>query len=285
MKLPAFFILLTVVGVYPSPRLRDLNGPIASSPQASTSSQNSTSDSTGGSQGAPASPRQIAESRADLLSARKDYLGAAHAYEDLLKDDPRNAALLNKTGVVYQSLGDSELAERYYKRTLRVDKNSATALNNLGTVEYSSARYGQAIKYYRKAIDHDPKRATVYSNLGYAYSGERQYAKALAAFSKALVLDPEIYQRHGGGGPLIEQRSTNEPGMVFFLLAKSYAKIGDAAHTIQYLKLAGDGGYTNFAAAAKDADFAPVIENPQVREALHLPPLPHPDAGGGKTPS
>jgi len=221
--------------------------------------------------------------RADILNARKDYLAAAHAYEDLLVDDPRNAALLNKTGVAYQALGESALADRYYRRALRVNRNLPNALNNIGTLEYAARRYGKAIKYYRKAIENDGRSAPALSNLGYAYTGNRQYAKALEAFGKALAIDPEIYSHHGGAGPLIEQRTAEDPGMLFFLLAKSYAKTGDAKHTVQYLKLARDGGYTNFVAAAKDADFARVIKNPQVREALQLPPLPPSGSDGASS--
>jgi tetratricopeptide (TPR) repeat protein len=271
MKLSALFILLTVVGAYPNPGGQVSTGAPAPSPQSPASEPAKV----------PATPREIAEIRGDIMNARKDYLGAAHAYEDLLVDDPRNALLLNKTGVAYQALGDSALADRYYKRALRVNKNMVNALNNIGTLEYAAGRYGRAIKYYRKAIERDSRSAPAYSNLGYAYTGNRQYAKALEAFGKALAIDPEIYSHHGGNGPLIEQRTAADPGMLFFLLAKSYAKTGDAEHTVRYLKLARDGGYTNFAAAAKDADFALVIKNPQVREALQLPPLPPSGSGGG----
>lgn len=274
MKLSALFVLLTIFGSYPGPSVEVSSG--AAWPQNSTQ----------GSSSSTVTPRQAAELRADLLDARKEYLAAAHAYEDILKDDPRNATLLNKTGVAYQAMGSSELAERYYKKSLRVDKNFATALNNLGTLEYSEERFGAAIKYYRKALEHQSDRATVYSNLGYAYAASHQYPKALDAFSKALAIDPDFYSHHGGAGPLIEQRTAADPGMLFYLLAKSYAKIGDVDHTIQYLKLARDDGYKNFAAAVKDADFAPVIENPQVREALQLPPRPPAGgAAGAKTPS
>jgi tetratricopeptide (TPR) repeat protein len=277
MKLLAFFTVLTVVGGYPSPPAQD-------SHTSSTSTQIAASPSTD----VPLTPRQNAETHADILGAQKDYLAAAHAYEDILRDDPRNARVLNKTGVAYQTLGDSMLAERYYKKALSVDKKFATALNNLGTIEYTSERYGRAIKYYRKALDVDPKRSTVLSNLGYAYAGNHQFAKALDAFGKALALDPDIFTRHGGNGPLIEQRTAADPGLLFFLLAKSFAKIGDAEHTVQYLKLARDDGYKNFAAAATDIDFKPVIQNPRVREALQLPPIVPPEAEGagtGKTPS
>jgi tetratricopeptide (TPR) repeat protein len=285
MKLPAFLILLTILAC-PSRAIENSSARAIPSPLSSPSASNLASpQDTASDARFTGTPRQLAERKADLLNARRDYVAAVQAYDDILKDDPRNAAVLNKAGVACQSMGNGERAERYYRRALRVDKNFAIALNNFGTVEYAAARYGQAIKYYRKAIDRDNKRATVFSNLGYAYAANHQYEKALDAFGKALAVDPKFYSHHGGNGPLLEERSAADSGTLFFLLAKSYAKIGDVEHTVQYLRLAVDGGYKNFAAAAKDAAFAPVIENAHVREALHLPPLVLPDAGGGKTPS
>jgi len=288
MKLPALFLLtvifLTIVlpaaGACPSPGVQNS----ANSPPASTrnvSTQNSTSPSEDNPR---PTPREAAEMRGDILSARKDYLAATQAYEDILKKEPRNAPLLNKTGVAYQNLGDPVQAEHYYKRAIRANKNFGTALNNLGTLEYSNEHYGTAIKYYRKALGKDTDRATVYSNLGYAYAADHEYSRALEAFGKALAIDPAYFSHHGGTGPLISQRTPADAGELNFLLAKSYAKIGDIDHTVQYLKIARDNGYKNFAAAAKDADFAPVIRNPRVREALELPPL-APAPAGGKTPS
>ena len=55
--------------------------------------------------GSATTPRQIAEMRADILMARKEYSAAAAAYEDILQNEPKNADLLNKTGIAYQQLG------------------------------------------------------------------------------------------------------------------------------------------------------------------------------------
>jgi tetratricopeptide (TPR) repeat protein len=281
MKLPAFLILLSVSGAYSSPGTQNSGNASPASLDRKASAQTSTPES----RDVPLTPRQVAEMRADLLNARKDYLAAAQAYEEILKAEPRNVDLLDKTGVAYQAMGQLDTAESYYKKVLKVDRHFSTALNNLGTAEYSQQRYATAIKYYRRALEHNSHPAVVYSNLAYAYSAQHADAKALDAFAKALALDPDLYSHHGGVGTLLQERSAEDSGLVCFLLAKSYAKMGDAEHTVQYLKLAGDGGYKNFAAAAKDMDFAPVIENPRVREALHLPPITRPNSGGGKTPS
>jgi len=218
------------------------------------------------------SPREVAEMRADILMARKDYGEAAKAYRDILTGDPNNAALLNKTGLAYQLVGDSEQAERYYKKSIHADKNSSNAINNLGTLEYGQNRYGKAIKYFKRAIEVGDNLATVYSNLGYAYCEVKAYPKAMEAFNKALALDPDVFEHKGSGGSLVQQRSANDPGALHFLVAKSYAKIGDAEHTARYLKMARDEGYKNVVSAQTDPEFAKVIKDPRVQEVLHVRP-------------
>jgi tetratricopeptide (TPR) repeat protein len=218
-------------------------------------------------------PRQIAEMRADILIARKQFADAAIAYQRILSQEPKNAVLLNKVGMAYQQLGNVRLAERFYKKAMQADKRFSSAVNNLGTLEYAKGHYGKAIKYYKKALAIANDQAAFYSNLGYAYCGVKQYARAMEAFNKALALDPEVFERHGGIGPIIQQRSTPpDPGMLHFVLAKSYAQAGDAERAAQYLKMARDDGYKDFRSARTDPAFARVIKDPRVQEVLRVQP-------------
>lgn len=222
---------------------------------------------------APTTPQQVAEMRAEIMMARKDYSEAAVAYQRLLDKDPNNADILNKIGIAYQQLGQDDLAERYYRKALRADKNSAHSLNNLGTIEYSRQRFGKAIKYYKKAISAGGKDlAPIYSNLGYAYCGVKHYPEAMDAFGKALALDPTVFESKGTGGALVQHRTATDQGALYFMLAKSYAKAGDAARAARYLKLARDEGYKHIMAAEKDPDFARVIKDPQIQDVLHRRP-------------
>jgi tetratricopeptide (TPR) repeat protein len=220
----------------------------------------------------PMTPRQNAEMRAQILMARKDYNEAAIAFQHILEIDPRDTDVLNRTGMAYQQLGESHLAEHFYKQALRVDNKFPVALNNLGTIEYSRTRYGKAIKYYKRAISAAPEMAAAYSNLGYAYCGIKQFPAAIGAFDKALALDPTIFEHKGSSGSVLQQRSAVDPGVLNFMLAKSYAKVGDAERAARYLKLARDDGYKNFLAAEKDPDFASVIKDARVQEVLRLHP-------------
>ncbi len=95
----------------------------------------------------------------------------------------------------------------------------------------------------------------------------------MAAFSKALALDPDIFARKSGAGAIIQQRSAPDPGMLYFLVAKSYAKAGDAEHAAHFLKVARDDGYKNFVAAKTDPDFARVIKDRRVQEVFDIQPV------------
>lgn len=217
-------------------------------------------------------PRQQAELRADILMARKEYLDAVRAYNEILKTAGKDAELFNKEGVAYQQLMDLGRAERAYKNAMHADKTFASAVNNVGTVEYERKHYGKAIDYYKKALLLHSDMAAVYSNLTYAYVEDKKYPEAMAALKSALAIDPTVFDRKGGNGTVIQQRQTTDPGLFYFFVAKSYALVGDAEHAARYLKLSRDDGYKDFATAQADPAFAKVIKDPRVQEVLTVAP-------------
>lgn len=218
------------------------------------------------------SPREAAEMRGDIFMARKEFSAAVAEYERILVKEPKNAGLFNKVGVAYQQLGDLQRAERAYRRSMHADKNFASAVNNCGTVEYEKKHFGKAIGLYKKGIELRGDMPTMYSNLGYAYFANKEYPEAMNSFQKALALDPTIFDRRGQGGTVVQQRSTPDPGLFYFFVAKTYAQVGDAARAAHYLKLARDDGYAEFLSAQTDPAFAKVIKDPGVQEVLHQAP-------------
>lgn len=220
------------------------------------------------------------ELRGDIFMARKEYREAIDTYHELIKEKPQNAVLLNKLGVAYQQLNDLGRAEHYYKKSMKADKTYASAANNLGTVAYEKKHYSKAIRDYEHAMTLRTDMPTIYSNLGYAYFANSEYPEAIGAFQRALALDPDVFAHHDGYGSLIQQRSTTDPGLFYFLIAKTYAESGNALQAAHYLKLARDEGYANFLSAQTDPAFAKVIKDPAVKEVLVVPPS---YAGTGKT--
>jgi len=220
----------------------------------------------------PLTPRQKAEMRGDLLMVRKEFTEAIRVYKDLLKEDPRNAQLLNKIGVAYQQTLNLRDAEKYYKNAAKADKTFASPLNNIGTVEYERKHYGKSIKFYNRALKVRTDMATIYSNLGYAYFEDKKYPDAILSFRQALLLDPTVFENKSQGGAIVQQRSTTDPGLFYYYVAKCFALGGNAEQAAHFLKLARDDGYKDFVLAEKDPAFAKVIKDPRVQTVLTVVP-------------
>ena len=214
-------------------------------------------------------PLQMAELRADILVARKLYPEAVSSYEKLVKEEPKNAVLLNKIGVACVAWGQKGCAEKYFKKSIKVDKNYANPFNNLATVEYDKKHFKKAIELYDKSIAlHMDRPATVYMNLGYAYFADKQYPEAMSSFQQAISLDPTVFQEAGGFGSIVEDRQTADPGEFYFFLARTYAQLGNVERTAHYLKMSRDDGYKKLDSAKTDPAFAKVIKDPQVLQVF-----------------
>ncbi|HTV58643.1 MAG TPA: tetratricopeptide repeat protein [Verrucomicrobiae bacterium] len=237
--------------------------------QSSTATQKTTTTPTAA---APMTPREMAELRGDIQMAEKNYAGGVRIYEGILRSDREDGPLLNKIGVGYEQLEDFHAAEHYFKRSMKADKTFVSPINNLGTIEYAKKNYGKAIRYYKKAVKLRDDLGAVYSNLGYAYFGKKEYALAIDAFQRAIAVDPEVFAQHGSSGSILQQRTTTDPGLFYFIVAKTYAEGGDAEDAAHYLKLARDAEYQQFLSAETDPAFAKVIKDPRVQEVLVVPP-------------
>jgi tetratricopeptide (TPR) repeat protein len=230
--------------------------------QKVSSSQSSDSETT-------LTPNQLAELRADILMARKMYPQAISAYEKLAKEEPKDSVLLNKIGVAYEIMGNNGRAEHYFKKAMKADKAYASPVNNVGTVEYAKKHYSNAIKYYEKTLTLKMEApATVYANLGYAYVADKKYLEAMDTFEHAIRLDPHIFQEHGDFGSYVRQPTTTDPGLFYFIVARTYAQMGNAERAAHYLTMSRDDGYTNYTSAKTDSSFAKVIKDPRMQKVF-----------------
>jgi len=218
-------------------------------------------------------PREMTELRGDIFMARKEYQDAIRTYDSILKTEPKNAEILNKTGVAYQQLADLRRSESYYKKAMKADRNFASAVNNIGTVEYEKGHYSKSVGYYTKALAFGKDLPTVYSNLGYAYVADKHYPDAINCFQKALALDPTIFDHKNGSGTIIQDRSSPDPGLFFYFVAKTFAMSGDAERAAHYLKLSRDDGYKDYKFALTDPAFAKVIKDPAVLGVIQGVPV------------
>lgn len=214
------------------------------------------------------------EQMGDLYMVRKQYREAADMFKRLADQNPKNPVYLNKLGIALHQQQALGLALKYYEKAVKADPEYADAENNVGTIWYQRKKFDRAIKAYQKAIKMRSDMAVLYSNLGYAYFGDKKYEEAITSFRQALVLDPQLFEHNGSrNGSILQDRSVENRGRFYYLLAKSYAEAGDLEKCLHYLRKAKDEGYKDFAAMKKDPAFATALKNPAMQEILTPKPV------------
>jgi tetratricopeptide (TPR) repeat protein len=163
-------------------------------------------------------------------------------------------------------------AQHFYEKSAKTDPHYADALNNIGTVFYQRKKFRKAVQYYKKALRIREDLPSVYSNLGYAYFSDKHYPEAMEAFQRALQLDPTVFERSSSrSGSILQDRSVSDHGTFYFLLAKSYAQMGNAERCMHYLLKARDEGYTAMAAVKTDPAFSAMLREPGMKEIIEPP--------------
>ena len=219
-------------------------------------------------------PEITDEQMGDLYMIRKEYREAAGIFKKLSDQQPRNPVYLNKLGIALHQQAALGLALKYYERAVKVDPRYADAENNVGTIWYQRKKYEKAVKAYQKAIAIKSDMPVLYSNLGYAYFGDKKYEDAIYAFRQALTLDPMLFEHNGSrSGSILQDRSVEDRGRFYYMLAKSYAQAGDLDRCIHYLRKAKDEGYKQFTDIKKDPAFGAALKDPAVQELLVPKPV------------
>ena len=218
------------------------------------------------------SGRDMEIERAKIMMAEKRYDAGIRTYEGLLKSEPKNAVFINMIGIAYLNMANYSQSKKYFERAAKADKKYPSAVNNLGMVYYQQKNYRRAIREYQKAVAIDPSQSGTHANLGYAYYKTKKYAEAAAEFHKALEIDPHTFEHNERVGTMMQDRSVENHGLFFFMMAKEYAQMGDAEHCADYLRKSLDEGYKDVAKAKTDPAFKKVLDDPTVQGVLLLIP-------------
>lgn len=216
------------------------------------------------------SPRDRLIERANILMAEKRYEDGIHVYAEILKTEPKNAVVLNMTGIAYLDMSNFNQAKKYFERSAKADKKYPSAVNNLGMVWYEQKNYRRAIREYQRAVAIAPGQAGPHANLGFAYYKTKKYPEAAAEFRQALQINPHAFDQNERVGTLMQDRSVENHGMFFFMMAREYAQLGDAEHCAEYLRKSLDEGYKDVVKAKTDPAFKKVLDDPAVQNVLLL---------------
>lgn len=218
-----------------------------------------------------ASPDQL-EAQGDDLRARKLYLDAVDYYQAALAKKPNNPALYNKIGIAELLIQRWPESKKSFEHAIKADRTFADAYNNLGVIYYIGKKYGKAIDTYNKAIHLRDDAASYYSNLGAALFSKKEFEKSVMAYSRALLLDPDVFERTSRAGVAAQMSKPEDRAHYDYVIAKLYAKGGNADRSLEYLRKAMEEGYKSINNVYKDEEFSGIRKDPRFTALMSVRP-------------
>lgn len=215
---------------------------------------------------------QELEARGDELRTEKSYADALDYYRAALAKS-ESAILHNKSGIAQLQMLHYDRAKKEFERALKRDPAYAEAHNNLGVVNYIQGDYTKAIRRYGKALAIREGSASFHSNLGTAYFARKEYDKASAEYLRALEIDPDIFERQSAAGVSAHMASPGDRARFSYVIAKMYAKSGNADRCLLYLKKAMEAGYAGISDVYKDEEFVQVRKDPRFTQLMASKPV------------
>ncbi len=201
----------------------------------------------------------------DSLAARGNLKGAIAEYERAAANNPNDAVVRNRLGIIYQRNGDIDKAQKQFELAVNLNPRFAEAWNNIGSCYHAHGKFKQAIRYYRKAIESKPGLATTHRNIASAYFAQRRFEDGYEALQAAFRLDPSILESPDPFG--IKAFDANAAAQYFFF-AKVTAANGQLDTALDFLRKAAASGFKEWDSIARDPDFGKLKADPRYQELL-----------------
>lgn len=208
------------------------------------------------------------EMKGDVARARQEYGSAETWYRAALANDRKSAVLENKLGLVELKQGEMEEARMSFTQAIRHNSTYVDALNNLGAVDCLQRRYKPAVRYLKQALALDEQRAVTHLNLAEAWMGQKQVDRAMTEYTRALELDADILESAANDGFNAQITNLQQRAVVDFLLAKAYAKRGNADGALDYLQRAKQAHYRDLASVYTEPEFSILWKDPRLGEIV-----------------
>jgi protein O-GlcNAc transferase len=155
----------------------------------------------------PERARQLA----DLYRDSEQFEPAIALYQQLLSQDPQQAALYNGLGLTLAQQGNLEEAIAAFRQALALNPLLVEAHLNLGTALLDQEEPTAAIAAYQAALALQPDRPRAYFNLATAFRKLKQPERALDYYHVAIGLEPGYSEAYRGLTTLLTERGKNNP--------------------------------------------------------------------------
>jgi eukaryotic-like serine/threonine-protein kinase len=192
-----------------------------------------------------------------LASGRKDE--ALKAYRKAVELSPYYWVNYNSLGRACFNVGDNNESLSAFRKITELEPDNAIGYMNIGTVYFRQGKYNECIPYFEKALKLQPQ-ADLYSDLGTAYFFLRRYQEAVPMFEKAVEMNANdevnvgnLADAYRWSGHADKAQVTYDKAIALAYrelqvnprqaralnsLAVYYAKKGDSAQAIQFIRRA-----------------------------------------------
>src|SRR5579883_3330590 len=201
------------------------------------------------------------ERAGDEARAAKDYEQAMAYFQAAIRKDKKNPYLLNKLGLAQLKASKLAEARSSFEKAVKRDSKYADGFRNLGA----------ATRNFKKAVALNETKSVYHINLGAAWFGQNKLDRAMAEYGRALQLDPEALNRNSSAGISAQITTTEERARYDYMMAKIYARMGNAEECLRCLKKAKEGGYHNLSNVYKEEEFSRLWQDPRLAEIAPPP--------------
>ncbi len=125
---------------------------------------------------------------------RGQYEIALGKLKKAVRDDPDYAPAYTVTAILYEQIGEEDLAGKNYQMAFEADPEDGDVNNNYGTYLCKTGHKDEAIGHFMKALD-DPFYSTpavAFTNAGSCALGEGDLAEANDYLRRALKIEPDF---------------------------------------------------------------------------------------------
>jgi Tfp pilus assembly protein PilF len=150
---------------------------------------------------------KIASRRLAVLYDRAgDFSKSLAEYEQLVRDNPKDADLLNDLGYSHYCRGDWATAETWLAKAVQIDPHHKRAWTNLGLARAQQAKWDESFQAFCKAV----RPAEAHCNIAFVLGTQGRIDEAKEQYRQALALDPSLQLARGALAQLDNPKPVTE---------------------------------------------------------------------------
>ena len=189
----------------------------------------------------PLRPGGLVLERAFTLHQRGRLREAEAAYQQLLRQSPKNAGVLHLLGLLTVQKGQVARGIDLIRHAIDIDPKRFVAHRDLGNVLLQSGRFAEALASYDLALALKPDVAGIFDNRGTALRMLGRLQDALASHDRAIALDPKQAITHVNRGSALGRLNRFSEALESFdraialdrSLALAHSNRGGALHRLE----------------------------------------------------